>query len=481
MPAAALCLLALLADPPANGWEFRVTAYGAKGDATTDDTAAFQAAADAAGAVGGVVRLDPVAPGGGYVVSSTVRLPPGVSLIGAPSGMPFFLWEGVPRAQQRGAVILARPRADQYQGEKSRPLFELGGGNLVRGVYILYDEQPWPSDEEVQRAASPYHYATFEQFRERFVNDHARRYGPTFWGRHVAGVTIEDVTCHGYWDFCVFPAAGKVFLERIYLYGYGRGFALQEARDTVRIRGIHLVPNVSTAISWQHAWLQAAIAWRPENIAFDFGTVDGYSVSDVVVFVCHTGFRLGADAARPFGDPVTGGRYVPEWGQAPWGSLDNIKLDNVVVGFELLSGTILPNQLRNIMVHVSLPTATQIATAGGPVARQAAFVIEPGFAGATAQVSQLAISSFSPDRVAKGAQMVHQAGGRAFLAACPGIDERLHYADRRQAAIAVQGLVISNLTPPSLFAATADNRAVVEVRSFRLNGVGQPDVTWGSP
>lgn len=480
MPLALLTALACqLAAPADTGWPglFPVRAYGAVGDGAADDTEAFRRAAQAAAEVGGTVVVEPVRGGAGYVLSGTVDLPPGVSLVGAPAGMPFFVWEGVPRERQAGPVILARPREEDYRGERRRPLFELGGGNTVRGLYVLYDEQPWPSDEEVQAPDSPYHYDSFEAFRERFVAEHARPYGPTFHGRHAASVTIEDITCAGYWDFCVFDLAGKLFVERCYLYGYKRAFAIEHGPDTVRLRGIHLVPNVSTAISWQHSWLQAAIAWQEDNIAFDFAAVDGYSVSDVVVFLVHTGFRLGADEAAPFVNPVSGSRTALEWGRGPWGSIENVKLDNVCVGFDCLTGTILPNQLQNVMVHVSLPAARPIETTGGTVARQAAILVEPGFAGATLQIGNLLLSSFAPTRVCQGAQMVGQANGRAFLLTCPGLDEPRDYADRRATHVMIGNLSVTNIDTAHLLGTGPGNRATVHATTFVHNGVAKE---WGA-
>lgn len=58
---------------------FDVVDYGATGDGATDDTAAIQAAIDAASAVGGTVFF----PIGRYVISSSIELKIGVNLIGS--------------------------------------------------------------------------------------------------------------------------------------------------------------------------------------------------------------------------------------------------------------------------------------------------------------------------------------------------------------------------------------------------------------
>lgn len=462
--AAALALLAASTFCRADG--VHVRACGAKGDGTTDDTAAFQQALDTAAENGETVYVDPVGPGGGYVLTRTLTLKPGVSLVGAPAGMPFMAWEGVPRKLQTGAIILARPAPDQYAGPAKRPLIELYGGNTVRGLYILYDRQPWPSDQEFADPASPYHYATEAALIARFVPEHAKPYGPTIAIREgVASTTIEDITCGRYWDFFAVTGAGKVFIQRCYLFGFKRAFALREAKDTVRIRGIHIVPNVEEPISWQHAKLHAAITAHDDNIAFDFGSVDGYSIDDVVVFLAHTGMRLGTSKEHPFRDPLTGTETVHEWGQGPWGSVHNLKLDNVTVGFECVLGTILPNQFSNCMVHVSIDPGASFPAEGKPTARQAAFLLEPGFGGATLQVANLSVSSFAPKNVVAAGRMVQEADGRVFLVDSPA----------RTAAILLNGLVLSNVPATHLLAATPGSRAHIRLSGWTRDGEPQAD------
>ncbi len=465
-----LCALVLVVPGSVSVKEF-----GAVGDGAADDTAAFQAALDAVAPFGGTVWVDPVEAGGGYVLTRRITMPPGTSLVGAPAGMPFFLWEGVRREMQRGPILLARPAPEEYQGPEKHPLLHLSGGNTVRGVYILYDQQPWPSDDALQ--AGDYEgFGDSGAFIERFVAERVAAIGPTIMVQPgTASSTVEDVTCARYYDFMYLPAGGKVVVSRCYLYGYKRAFACREGRDTIRLSEIHLVPNVEESISWQHSLVHAAICAHPDCIAFDFGSVDGYSISDVTVFLVHTGFRLGATEESPFIDPITGEAVAFEWGMGPWGSIQNAKLDNCVVGFDCVLGTILPNQLSNIMVHVSIDAGERIAVGGAEVARQAAFLVGPGFAGATLQIHNLALSSFAPLRVVATGAMVHQAGGRAFIVDCPHGQPPRDYAIRDRALLDIHGLLITNIDDAHLLAASPATLPSVRATGFVHNGVLRDD------
>jgi len=460
---------------------FPVRDFGAVGDARTDDAAAFRAAIAAAAPVGGTVSVPPVAPGGGYVLSGTLDVPPGVSVLGAAAGMPFVAWEGVRREQQTGAILLPRFPDEALGGPQRPPLFVLHGGTTIRGLYILYDDQPWPSDAEFDDPDSPYRYESLDALCERFIRDHVRPYGPTFYlVGGGANVTLEDLICARYTDFFVAGGAGKLIVDRIYLFGYGRAFAFREARDVIRLSRIHLVPNVEGAISWQHAKLHAAITAQEGNIAFDFGSVDGYSLSDATVFLAHTGVKLGASQEAPFSDPVTGETGWDEF-RGPWGSIENLKLDNVTVGLHCVSGTILPNQLANVMIHQSIAPRAAFAAAGGPVGRQAAILVGPDFAGATLQVQNLSLSSFAPTNVVATAAMAEQANGRAFLVDAPPGQPQVDYAVRDRANVDIHGLVLTNIPPSHWYAATPGTLPSVMVRGFYHNGVPQPDGLLGVP
>jgi len=133
------------------------------------------------------------------------------------------------------------------------------------------------------------------------------------------------------------------------------------------------------------------------------------------------------------------------------------------------------NPGSNAMVHVSMTGGGTLQTTAGEIARQAAFIVEPGFAGATLQIANLSLSSFAPMRVAANGKMVQQANGRAFLIDCPGIPARKDYARRDRAHIHISGLVVSNIPQTHFIASTEGTNASVQVRGFTHNGVASND------
>jgi len=107
---------------------FNVTDYGAKGDATTDDTAALQAALDAAGAAGGgIVQL----PQGKFLVKGSLTVPRGVTLQG--------LWQAPHHAAlDFGSVIYATGGKGDPD---AKPLINLSPDACVKGLTFFYPEQ----------------------------------------------------------------------------------------------------------------------------------------------------------------------------------------------------------------------------------------------------------------------------------------------------------------------------------------------------
>ena len=130
----ALCFLAPInsamgqgQNATAAGGSRRIAAIRVNGDGKTDDTAAIQAALDAVGKQGGVVRL----PAGKYLVGGSLKIPRGVALLGC-NQAPVYIEPLV------GTVILATGGRDKEDGPA---LFELGDSATVAGLTVFYPEQ----------------------------------------------------------------------------------------------------------------------------------------------------------------------------------------------------------------------------------------------------------------------------------------------------------------------------------------------------
>lgn len=181
-----------------------VTDFGALGDGVHDDTAAFVAAVAAVASTAGCVRVPAVKLGAGYVLTGTVSLPGGVQIIGSLAGTPSPPWAfGAPGDFNTtgGSRILARPTVQkQPRRQPSRsgpaaaavgptagaPLFTLTAGCVVRGLEVIYDRMPFPTDDEIlgdSNATSPWHYASFAEAHAGFLRDHVYSLGvgPTFY------------------------------------------------------------------------------------------------------------------------------------------------------------------------------------------------------------------------------------------------------------------------------------------------------------
>jgi len=101
--------------------------FGAKGDGISDDTAAFQAALDAAGENGAIVRV----PAGNYLIKGHLTIPSNTTLEG--------VWN-IPTAwtQFKGTTLLA---VECEGSEEGSPFIALGTNSLIKGITIYYPNQ----------------------------------------------------------------------------------------------------------------------------------------------------------------------------------------------------------------------------------------------------------------------------------------------------------------------------------------------------
>jgi len=106
---------------------YSVTSFGATGNGTTDDTAAFQKALDEAGKTGGIVFV----PAGEYMIKGHLNVPMHVTLEGtlrAPGTLASF----------KGSKLLA---VEGRGSEQGKPFIFLNSAATVKGVVVFYPEQ----------------------------------------------------------------------------------------------------------------------------------------------------------------------------------------------------------------------------------------------------------------------------------------------------------------------------------------------------
>jgi len=436
-----ICMLTLqgmaLGSKGASDGSYSVLDFGAVGDGVTDDTAAFQKALDAAAETGGWVRVPPVPGGQGYVLTRTVSIPEGVALIGHPVALGSNVRAvfDLHNSPVKGTVILARPDPSQYSGPQKAPLFRLHVGSTLRGFWIMYDQQPMPSDEEFQDPGSPYHYPSFAAARENFFRDHVKPYGPTIYSDFGPNVVVEDIICDRYYDFIYMARAGKAHFRRLTMHGYNRAMVIEKAKDILHIENVEYVPNVGPLSPGgpyrgkHYTWVYAIIASRPDNVGLHLGEVDGYSFFDLGFFGIHTGVRLGYSSSQPMLNPVTGKPAPPlRPGSGPWGDISGLKVDQCVTGIDFVWPSHLTNRVSNLLLFPSFDDGNTFpATAGtgslDGVSRHTPFLVEPTHtrennAGqvSTFMATNLLVASFSDSaRFGKLSAQTDQANGRVFL------------------------------------------------------------------
>ncbi len=114
-----------------------VHAFGAKGDATTDDTAAFQAAIDSASAQGGGIVF---VSAGTYRIEGSLIIRRNVTLEGSFTAPPTIPWtaESLAKNAPNGSVLLALAGKGDAGGT---PFIQLDYNATLKGIAVFYPEQ----------------------------------------------------------------------------------------------------------------------------------------------------------------------------------------------------------------------------------------------------------------------------------------------------------------------------------------------------
>jgi len=230
------------------------TGMGAKGDGVSDDTRIIQNALEIASRTGGIVWLPP----GKYRITSSLRMPPGVTLQGIQESP---VWS----EPLKGSVVLAGVGRDDEDGPA---LFEMGHSSAVRGVTVYYPEQR-PDD----------------------IHPHS-------WTFHLQGNdnTVENVTLINSYNGIRVGSEGNVRHRIRSVYGcvLRRGILVDSCTDIGRIE------NVQFHCHWWSA-KEVGGDWKPVHEfmwknceAFIFGRTDWEYVNNTFVYPVNIGYRFVA-------------------------------------------------------------------------------------------------------------------------------------------------------------------------------------------
>jgi hypothetical protein len=290
------------AEPPAD--LYNVRAFGAKGDGKTDDTAAFQAALDAAAKAGGGTVY---APRGNYLFAGHLAVPSAVTLAGMWQSVPAHNGirdKGLPKPTDDGTTFLATEGAGK---EDAPPFITLNSNSTLRGVVIYHPGQ----NEDAE--PKPYPWAV------------AMR------GKNPAVLDVELLNPYNGIDA---SKNERHLVRNVQGQPLRRGIWVDEIYDIGRIENVHFNPWWSTKpklFQWQMANGEAFIFgrtdWQYVLNTFCFGYKVGYHFVKSKAGVCNGNFlgigaddcwtALAVDECAPFGLLITNGEFVSFHGPDP--------------------------------------------------------------------------------------------------------------------------------------------------------------------
>lgn len=278
--------------------------FGALGDGTTDDTAAFQKALDEAAKRGGG---QVIAPRGNYLFAGHLNVPPAVTLKGVWESVPAHNGlrdRGLPKPTDDGTTFLVTENAGNENGQ---PFITLNHNSTLKGVVIYYPKQ------KIDDVPDPYPWTIAMRGKNpavlsvELLNPY-KGIDATRNERHL----IRDV--HGQ------PIKCGIYVDQIY--------------DIGRIEDVHFNPWWSMRpklFGWQMtngvAFVFGRTDWQYVLNTFCFGYSIGYRFIRTDAGVCNGNFLgIGADDcytavvvedSAPFGLLITNGEFVSFHGPDP--------------------------------------------------------------------------------------------------------------------------------------------------------------------
>jgi hypothetical protein len=279
-----------------------VTAFGARGNGKTDDTAAFQSALNVA-----VVKHKNVyAPSGNYRFLGALRVPDGVALVGTWRSVPAHNGirdKGLPKPTDGGTTFLV----EGGRGMEHGAFLTLNTNSTLEGVVIYYPNQK--TDEE----PTAYPYAI------------AMR------GKNPAVLDVELLNPYNGIDA---SQNERHLIRNVQGQPLRRGIFVDEIYDIGRIENVHFNPWWSTSpklFQWQmehgEAFIFARTDWQYVLNTFCFGYNVGYHFVETKTGSCNGNFLgIGADdcykavqvdQSAPFGLLITNGEFTSFHGPDP--------------------------------------------------------------------------------------------------------------------------------------------------------------------
>ncbi len=302
IPALVALLLSSLSCAAADLWNVRD--FGAKGDGSADDTAAFQQALDAAAKAGGGTVS---APRGNYLFAGHLNVPPAVTLRGIWESVPAHNGlrdRGLPKPTDDGTTFLVTESAGKEDGP---PFITLNHNSTLKGVVLYYPNQ------KADDVPVPYPWAV------------ALR------GKNPAVLAVELLNPYNGIDA---TQNERHLVRDVHGQPLRRGILVDRIYDIGRIENVHFNPWWSMRpklLQWQmengEAFIFGRSDWQYVFNTFCFGYKVGYRFIKSEGGVCNGNFLgLGADdchtslvvdESAPFGLLITNGEFVSFHGPDP--------------------------------------------------------------------------------------------------------------------------------------------------------------------
>ncbi len=239
----------------ANSFARNVLEFGARGDAKTDNTAAFQKALDAAySAGGGIVHVPP----GRYFFRGHLTMPANTSLEGVFLAPPAYIHAN----PASGSVLLPTEGRGRANGP---PFIGVNGNNCtICGLGIYYPDQDPTAAEP---AAYPW------------------AIGPAT-AAQVEDLSVMDVALTNPYQGINLAGAPRHYIARVYGHPIKTGLIVDHVEDIGRIENIHFWPFWAKAGSPVCNWIQA------HGTAFIFGRSDWQYVFNTFSWGYHIGYQF---------------------------------------------------------------------------------------------------------------------------------------------------------------------------------------------